>query len=914
MAIKSVSEVTVYGVSSRVVRLILLAVFFASAQGVFRVASFDDLRRIGRDAAYPLSGDYELICDIDASASRVRPFEPIGGGGAPFTGRFYGRGGAVYVIRNLYISKPSAGHVGLFGVLGREAEVFDVGVEADTVRGSFAVGTLAGSNKGRIVNCYGTGAVAAARRESDAGGLVGVNGGVIYGSWSAADVYGADNVGGLAGLFLGSPGAEIAQCFALGAAVGGANVGGLVGQVFGGRVRESFSAGRVTGSGAAGGLIGTDFVSSLSWSDRGVFEVDWETVYVSAAEVSGSYWDIDASGRRVSAGGEGRGGELMRRRETFAGWDFGGVWAIESGVGYPQLARVPYKTRKLVYVSGDEGCGRLSIVSEDGAAELYAYAASAASGAEGPEVTAAAWNGCRFAGWSDGYTEARRTDFASRDTAVFVARFEPAGPQPARVYRYEAAYGGDLRVSGVSGLAAAVDTAVYGAGSFAVAAAPRGGYRFSRWSDGEEAVVRSDGASAAAHFMESGSNVIEVSRYGDLYLIGRYAAYPLYGSYELTGDIEIPAGGRFEPIGSAGAPFTGSFRGNGRVISGLDLVRGGDNAGLFGYAAGADIRGVFVEGSVTGLDNVGLLAGMCVNTVIDSCGARGSVRGRSGVGGLVGRAAGSLISRSRSFASVDGSGGEVGGLAGGTWNSFLAQSCASGAVSGVSYVGGAAGWGIGGWAQDCFAAGDAAGERGVGGFIGRIGGGMGVSRGYSAGPVLGGGAAGTGGFAGMLSGAGYGAVDRAASMTGCYWDAERSLKSVSAGGVGAGTAEMRRKETYAGWDFENIWIIDGGYPQLRGLEADPLAELFFERRREPASASASAAPLVRAAGRTVYVNAGPGEPVTVRLIDMRGKTVARREAVGAEKLRMDGVASGRYILEARRRGKREFAAPMRIFK
>jgi len=911
MASANVCKAAAGGVWPRVVRLILLAAFFASAQGVVRVASFDDLRRIGRDGGHPLSADYELVCDIDASDSRVRPFEPIGGGGSPFTGRFYGRGGAVYVIRNLYISKPSAGHVGLFGVVGYGAEVSNVGVAADTVSGSFAVGILAGSSNGRIVNCYGTGVVAAGRRESDAGGLVGVNGGGIYGSWSAADVYGADNVGGLVGLLRISTVGEVRQCFALGAVRGGDNVGGLVGQVFGGRVRESFSAGRVTG-GVAGGLIGRDFASALAWSDRGVFEADGETYYVGAAEVSASFWDTEASGRRASAGGTGRDGALMRRRETFAGWDFDSVWAVEEGLGYPQLLRTPYRTRTLAYSTDGEGCGRLKIRVAGGVAERYVYRIAVASGADGPEVTAEAWDGCRFTGWSDGAKGARRTDAALRDTAV-AAKFEPLGGWQTRRYSYEAAAGGGLRASGVSGTAAAVDTAIAGPGGVAVAASPGNGRRFAGWSDGVEGVVRADGpwaVSATALFREIGGKPIVISRYEDLRLIGRYAAYyPLDGNYELACDIEILTNERLQPIGSKDAPFTGTFAGNGCAISGLD-IDGGDFAGLFGYTDGADIRGLFLEGRVAGGDNVGMLAGMCVNTVIDSCGVRGSARGRSGVGGLVGRSAGSLISRVYSAASVEGL-NEVGGLAGGSRGSFLAQSCASGSVSGSAYAGGAVGWGAGGYAQDCCAAGSAAGEWGVGGFIGRAGGGIGVSRSYSAGSVAGGVAA-SGGFAGTLGGGDDGAAGGAVSMTGCYWDAERSGSGASVGGVGMGTEAMRRKETYAGWDFEGVWEIDGGYPRLRGLAQDSVPGFSFEQRRPPAAAPASVKPLARAAGRAVYVNARPGERVRIRLIDMRGKTVAKYETAGAKKLLIDNVPSGVYIVEAGRRGRREFAAPIRI--
>jgi hypothetical protein len=53
----------------------------------------------------------------------------------------------------------------------------------------------------------------------------------------------------------------------------------------------------------------------------------------------------------------------------------------------------------------------------------------------------------------------------------------------------------------------------------------------------------------------------------------------------------------------------------------------------------------------------------------------------------------------------------------------------------------------------------------------------------------------------------------------CYWDAQTSGLSVSAGtgAEGKTTAEMKQKSTYAGWDFSSVWDISGGYPYLRAL-------------------------------------------------------------------------------------------------
>lgn len=887
------------------------------------ISTFDELRKIGRNADYPLDAEYELLYDIDASSSRVDPFEPIGDGRAPFTGRFFGRGGSVFVVRNLYINKPAYGNVGLFGVVGYGAEVAGIGIAADTIVGDYAVGTLAGSNNGRIVNCYGAGVVVAGRAESNAGGLVGVNSGGIYRSYSTARVDGRQNVGGLVGLLRVSGVGEVSRSFAVGGVSGTDFVGGLVGQAFGGRIGESFSAGRVVGKRAGsvvGGLVGRDFGGSPVWSDRGVFEVDGVSSYVEAVSVSASFWDTEASGVRVSAGGAGRNGAAMRSRRTFAGWDFDGTWSIVDGAHYPQFVGMPLYTRKIVYAVDREECGRIAVLSGvGGVVEMYEYGAEVMSGADGFEVVAAPWGGCRFAGWGDGIKEARRVDAALRDT-VFVAMFErESGGAPQRVYRYAAGSGGMLRADGVSGLVDGIDTVIVGdkRGPI-VAAVPDSGYRFLRWSDGVRNVVRVDTVPKAdaprAVFYQDGGEFKKISFYDDLFLIGRY--YPLDGNYELVNDIDISGMG-FEPIGSAGAPFTGVFRGNGHKISGLSLDRvpavGGDFRGLFGYVENAVISGVYVDGIVAGVDGVGVLAGKCINSVIDGCGVGGAARGRSGVGGLVGRSVGSLISNSYSTARVDGSESAAGGLVGGAVGSFLTLSYSAGTVSGAGFVGGAVGHGGGGQAQNCYSVGSVVGDGIVGGFAGAAADGMRLSQCYSSGVVTGVGI-GAGGFAGTLGVDSGVAGGDAVLIAGCYWDVERSGKVASAGGRGRGTAEMSRRSTYIGWDFAEVWdiAVGRGYPWLRGLAPGSVPGVSFERKRSIAAVSVK--PLIRVVGRAIRVNAQSGEPIQIRLLDMRGKTVAMYNAVGSAKLFIDKIPSGRYIAEASERGRRVGVSAIRILK
>ena len=51
-----------------------------------------------------------------------------------------------------------------------------------------------------------------------------------------------------------------------------------------------------------------------------------------------------------------------------------------------------------------------------------------------------------------------------------------------------------------------------------------------------------------------------------------------------------------------------------------------------------------------------------------------------------------------------------------------------------------------------------------------------------------------------------------------YWDIDASGQTVSSGGIGKTTAQMKQESTYANWDFNFIWQIDEGedYPLLSG--------------------------------------------------------------------------------------------------
>ncbi|MDW7667311.1 MAG: GLUG motif-containing protein [Bacillota bacterium] len=138
------------------------------------------------------------------------------------------------------------------------------------VTGNNNVGGLVGYNSGNnnengsIINSYATGNVNGRINEANVGGLVGSNDefGFISDSFSAGNVIGDGNVGGL----IGSNNGEITKSYSEGSVTADSNVGGLVGYSYG-LITESYAIGSVNADNSVGGLVGRnsgDIINSYS--------------------------------------------------------------------------------------------------------------------------------------------------------------------------------------------------------------------------------------------------------------------------------------------------------------------------------------------------------------------------------------------------------------------------------------------------------------------------------------------------------------------------------------------------------------------------------------------------------------------------------------------------------------------------
>jgi hypothetical protein len=200
---------------------------------------------------------------------------------------------------------------------------------------SWAVGGLIGENSNSTVTaCHARCAVTG---DSYIGGLVGDNllARVDCG-WAGGVITGGATVGGLVGR---SNGGAFADCYARADVTGGTVVGGLVGlhgpscyceEFEHGLVVRCYAAGPVRGAEDTGGLIGRN--------DR-------------ENHVEQSFWDIEAAGCEVSAGGVAKTTAQMCNPATYldAGWDFVGeqkngtqdIWRMHVPQGYPWLTWEP---------------------------------------------------------------------------------------------------------------------------------------------------------------------------------------------------------------------------------------------------------------------------------------------------------------------------------------------------------------------------------------------------------------------------------------------------------------------------------------------------------------------------------------------------------------------------------------------
>ncbi len=276
------------------------------------------------------------------------------------------------------------------------------------------------------------------------------------------------------------------------------------------------------------------------------------------------------------------------------------------------------------------------------------------------------------------------------------------------------------------------------------------------------------------NFSEAGSGTTEdpykISNMADLDLLS-HSCEVWNANYMMTANIEAKGtdtsevynndGYGYTPIGNSEVHFTGSFDGNGYVISNIYIYSSSDNLGLFGYVGAGAV-----------LKNIGLYA-----PIIDPYNTNSYY-----IGTLAGYVEGKYDNR------------------------VNIENCFSlnGDVKGYQYVGGMLGIAYYTDISDCYANNVVAAEnKYVGGFVGNSNYQAYYENCYSAGSVSG--DSFIGGFSGNFS--------SYASFTNCYFDTETSgqayaSNSVDVNGItGLKTSDFESEDIFTNWDFTNTWVV-----------------------------------------------------------------------------------------------------------
>jgi len=404
------------------------------------------------------------------------------------------------------------------------------------------------------------------------------------------------------------------------------------------------------------------------------------------------------------------------------------------------------------------------------------------------------------------------------------------------------------------------------------------GYRFVEWTGHVGTVADVDSASAVISMNDdysiTANFALEVAEIRDWYDLDAVRGN-LSGSYLLVNDLDSTTAGYtelasntanggmgWEPIGTSGDGFTGSFNGQGYEVRDLFINRPDhDYVGLFAHISwihpidnvGAIENIGVVNGDVTGYSRVGALVADNSGIVNNSYSRHSVTSGWTYIGGLVGYNDGGFVSNSHSAGNVSGFryvGGLVGGITGAraVREGTVINCYSTSSVTGFTRTGGlVASIVADGNVSGCYFAGSVNGTRWVGGLVAENYGGT-VSNSYSTGNVTGrdysgyvGGVVGlnlwgtisncysTGTVNGKTPVGGLVGDNSEGTVNDSLWDVQTSGQTASDGGTGKPTTEMKSIATFtgAGWnivavadpDIANpsyVWnIVDGQtYPFL----------------------------------------------------------------------------------------------------
>jgi hypothetical protein len=306
----------------------------SSANNPYLISSLEDLFWVSYQnytSNNTFAGKYlKQTQSIDATETALwfsgQGWLPIGDDTRRFTGQYDGHG---KIINGLTIQR-STNYNGLFGSVGHGGVVKRLGLIDVDVKGSWFNGSLVGNlDKGTITECFARGVVAG---NGDVGGFVGEQQqGLITNSYTHVNLIRPDG---------------ITQN----------GFGGFVGRMQYGKIKNCYATGSITATGLPQ-LDNNGFAGLVIEGPQ--------------LEMTGNFWDIDASGQNSSFGqyASGLTTQQMQDGRTFTakGWDFlcettngsQDLWAQNptDNNGYPFLSWQDYQPGQLASMGGEPTVG-----------------------------------------------------------------------------------------------------------------------------------------------------------------------------------------------------------------------------------------------------------------------------------------------------------------------------------------------------------------------------------------------------------------------------------------------------------------------------------------------------------------------------------------------------------------------------
>ena len=176
-----------------------------------------------------------------------------------YTGTFDGNG---HTISGLYFNKSNSWYVGLFGCIGAEGKISNVGVSDSYFQSSNCpyIGGVCGSNSGELQNCSNSSTVIGKENEYRIGGVCGYNSGTVKDCKNTGSVRGKETIGGVCGNNSGT----IKSCYNTASVSGQNSVGGVSGYNYGGTIKSCYNTASVSGQYSVGGVCGDNYEGPIT--------------------------------------------------------------------------------------------------------------------------------------------------------------------------------------------------------------------------------------------------------------------------------------------------------------------------------------------------------------------------------------------------------------------------------------------------------------------------------------------------------------------------------------------------------------------------------------------------------------------------------------------------------------------------